>query len=65
MQVKELKPLITSPHWPLMEDYLLFSEEQLVNALVNSNDKTESDVLKGQVRQIRRIRQLQDSVSLL
>ena len=65
MELKELKPLIVSPHWGLLEEYLAEQVDLEKSALVRNGDIDKIRVLQGKVQAYERILELSERIAAI
>jgi len=52
MELSKLKPLVGSPHWNLVEEYLQERRQSFITRRGSSENDKQSAVLRGRLREI-------------
>lgn len=65
MELKELKPLIVSPHWGLLEEYLQDLIEKDKTTLARAADMNAIRNLQGKIQAYERILELSERMSYI
>lgn len=63
MDIKRLKPLVNSPLWDELEDYLQYQEENYYKQLINAKDIEVVYRMQGSIKAVQEIATVKDRVN--